>query len=216
MALKDPVNIIKRKLGYPAVKLEIDDDSVQIAIDLALSKIAQYSGNTEIKNVQATECQKFEANTVIRVYNNDFSMMSTEELDVFTTVQLNLKGFQSNIKDYIINQGMANVGRNSINRGFKFHADKLYLYNYHGTVSVEYIPKDYSFDTLEDDLKFWCIKYAEAECKEMLGRIRGKYRSSNSPFEVDGETLLNEANDAKQNLIEELKDGYGFFMVDVD
>ena len=57
--------------------------------------------------------------------------------------------------------------------------------------------------------KHWIKRYALALIKEMLGRVRSKYGSipiPNSDVSLDGDTLLSEASDEKENLVTELKE----------
>jgi hypothetical protein len=104
-----------------------------------------------------------------------------------------------------------------VNKGFKFLNNKLYLYNYTGRVSIEYIPKNLEFHELESDLQSWIIKYVKCLCKEALGRIRSKYKSSSAPFELDGDTLLSEFSEERTQLEDELSTSQkGFFFVDTD
>lgn len=57
--------------------------------------------------------------------------------------------------------------------------------------------------------KHWIKRYALALIKEMLGRVRSKYDSipiPNADVSLDGDTLLSESSDEKENLVTELKE----------
>ncbi len=69
-------------------------------------------------------------------------------------------------------------------------------------------------DIQESDL-VWIIDYATAETKEILGRVRSKIQSINSSIgniQLDGPTLLSEAQTEKQKLEEEMRNRHSHFI----
>ena len=50
-------------------------------------------------------------------------------------------------------------------------------------------------------------------CKVVLGRIRSKYKSSSSKFELDGDQLLSEGNSEIQSIRQFLDDNKDIFTV---
>ena len=121
------------------------------------------------------------------------------------------------MKDLIISQAQSSFLYSNVNKGFKFLNNKLYLYNYTGKVTIEYIPKHIDFCDLESNIQSWCIRYTKCLCKEALGRIRSKYKSNSGPFEMDGDTLLSEYSEERTQLEDELNSSQtGFFFVDTD
>lgn len=68
-------------------------------------------------------------------------------------------------------------------------------------VTIQYIP-DYK-DVEEITEVFWVdiiLKLATAYAKQVLGRIRSKYTLNSSQYNLDGETLLSEANTEIQEI----------------
>ena len=89
-----------------------------------------------------------------------------------------------------------------INIGFDFQDGKLYISegSVFGNISIEAIT-DVPIEELKDERAIsWIQKYSIALCKETIGRIRNKYRSSNLPVENDGERMLEEAQTDKDRL----------------
>ena len=73
-------------------------------------------------------------------------------------------------------------------------------------ITIQYIP-DYK-DVEEITEVFWVdiiLKLATAYAKQVLGRIRSKYTLNSSQYNLDGETLLNEANTEIQEIQTYLK-----------
>ena len=69
-------------------------------------------------------------------------------------------------------------------------------------------------ELVDERAKTWIFDYSVALCKESLGRIRSKYKSTSTPLELDGETLVQEAQQEKERLHQELSElGYGEFRV---
>jgi hypothetical protein len=72
---------------------------------------------------------------------------------------------------------------------------------YVNAITIQYIP-DYK-DVEEITEVFWqdiILKLATAYAKQVLGRIRSKYTLNSAQYNLDGETLLNEANTEIQEI----------------
>ena len=81
----------------------------------------------------------------------------------------------------------------------------LFLDNYYSYITLEWIPKSIKFEEVEEyEWIEWISNYATALTKEAIGRVRSKYKVEGSPFELDGEALLDEAKDEKASLSEYL------------
>ena len=68
-------------------------------------------------------------------------------------------------------------------------------------ITIQYIP-DYK-DVEEITEVFWqdlILKLATAYAKQVIGRIRSKYTLNSAQYSLDGETLLNEANQEIQEI----------------
>lgn len=218
MELNDAINSVKYSLGHPAVKLEIDDKVIMSFFLLAISKALDYSNYTETISRQAQDVIKLEdALNVIRVWDNDSIVTELDDTSLFSYYYHNSLTKSSTMKDLIISQAQSSFLYSNVNKGFKFLNNKLYLYNYTGKVTIEYIPKRIDFCDLESNIQSWCIRYTKCLCKEALGRIRSKYKSNSGPFEMDGDTLLSEYSEERTQLEDELNSSQtGFFFVDTD
>lgn len=211
-------DIVKYSLGYPSIKLEIDDSIIHSFFSLALIKAIDYSNATCTKSFQAQDVITLkDAQAVIKVWDNNDIVTELDDTALFSFYYSYHQNTSTTNKDLILKQGQSSFLYSNVNKGFKFLNNKLYLYNYTGKVSIEYIPKNLEFHELESDLQSWIIKYVKCLCKEALGRIRSKYKSSSAPFELDGDTLLSEFSEERTQLEDELSTSQrGFFFVDTD
>lgn len=211
-------DLVKFSLGYPAIKLEIDDTVIHSFFSLALIKVADYSNATSSISCQAQDVINLkDAQAVIKVWDDDSIVTELDDSALFS-FYYNMKSHHSTTsRELIVNQAQSSFLYSNVNKGFKFLDNKLYLYNYTGRVTIEYIPKNLEFHELEGNLQSWVIKYVKCLCKEALGRIRSKYKSNSGPFELDGDTLLNEYSEERTQLEDELSTSQiGFFYTDTD
>lgn len=69
-------------------------------------------------------------------------------------------------------------------------------------------------DIYQNDIN-WIINFATQECKEILGRVRSKIQSINTTvgqIQLDGQQLLSEQQQEKQQLLEEIKQTDSWFI----
>ena len=217
MECNDAITSIKYSLGFPAVKLELNDSAIMSFFLLAMTKAMDYSNYTEVISKQAQDVIKLDnALSVVRVWDNDSISTELDDTSLFSYYYSSLVN-NSTVKDLIISQAQSSFLYSNVNKGFKFVNKKLYLYNYTGKVTIEYIPKTMEFSDLESTLQLWVIRYTKCLCKEALGRIRSKYKSNSGPFELDGDALLSEFSEERNTLEDELSSSQvGFFYVDTD
>lgn len=218
MVIADAIAMIKLSLGSTIVNVELGDEDISTFLSYAYAKAYDVMGDTELKEVDASiPCQDFVAETVIRVFDNQLTNFSCDYEDIFNSLIIyngQTSMFRS-YKDIIIKRGYASQASQASFKSFYFKSNKLYLNNYKGRVTVEYVPKQVDFDIADFKLQDWSIRYAKVLCKEAIGRIRSKYKPQSSPFETDGDQLLNEYDAEKQSLVDELNQE-GLFFVDWD
>lgn len=218
MDYRDAIENVKYSLGYPTVNLEIDDDVLDSFFMLALTKAIDYSNYTKAVSRPSSDIINLpEALAVVRVYDTDSIITELDDSALFSYFYSSREFNTNGYKNLLISQARSSFIYSNVNKGFKFYNNKLYLYNYNGNVTIEYIPKAMQFHDLESNLQSWVIKYTKCLCKEALGRIRSKYKSNSGPFELDGDTLLNEFSEERTQLEDELSTSQnGFFFVDTD
>lgn len=206
------ITYVKRRLGYPKVKIEIDDDTISMFCEDALKRITPFCDVTEFKEIVASQCVTFDAGEVIRVFDNRAIRNNGNDAIFGFDVVVKSRG---GVNSVMIDRATQNYLSEQRIIEFKQIKDKLYLYNYTGLVTVEYMPKVVSYESLDEKLQTWVRDYTLALSKETVGRIRSKFKSNDSPFELDGDTMLNEGLDAQRELLDNLREAdEGFFYVD--
>ena len=78
-----------------------------------------------------------------------------------------------------------------------------------GYVHYSYVSKDIDYDAMTPSEQLYYLRWAEAEAKKVLGRIRSKYGNLPGPGDnveiADGQTLLEEAKEEMMTIMEEVK-----------
>ena len=89
---------------------------------------------------------------------------------------------------------------NGIN--FRWIKPNLYLDGYNYEVIIEALVRPEALSDIDPASEYyaWVKDYALALAKEAVGRIRSKFTTEGSPYQLDGNTLLNEAIARKQEL----------------
>ena len=202
---------IKSELGGSGVEIEVDDSDIENFIETAVDEIQPYVQDTSyITKSASSEIDLSEENVVdiVRIYPNKPAVSSAEQIDLFR-----MKNYaNTSMRDRMTMPYRISQIEEYINRSFKFDDDdkKLYIDDYDGEVTIE-VMKEINLETMKDrDNINWVRKYALALTKMALGRIRGKYRVSEAPYETDADDLLSEGKEEKRELEEELE-SKGFF-----
>lgn len=117
-----------------------------------------------------------------------------------------------NIDPIVTEMAMAQV-RNTLGTDFqwKYDPDNQVVYVAHrdprpGALTIRYVPdyKDVS-EIVNETWINYLIRMSEANAKIALGRSRSKYTVEGSNVGLDGDTLLNEANEELKTIREELE-----------
>lgn len=89
---------------------------------------------------------------------------------------------------------------------YKFIYPNLYLDGYYSNVVIEMTVRPRLLTDVEDTSMYcvWVKEYVLALCKELLGRVRGKFNVEGSPYNLDSAQLLQEAQTEKENLENQL------------
>lgn len=208
------ISRVELVLGGQVLKLEVTKEDIAGLMELAYSKIRPFITDTKLITVpfaQVVDVKDKGIEDVVRAYTSDVTLTTSQtKMFDFEAVKL---GDRRSIRRSII--GSYPVVENDI--GFKFYDGRVYLDvddvgGSSVTLECLYTPP---IEELKDErASTWIEAYTLALSKEVCGRIRSKFKSSNVPVELDGETLLSEAQTEKQTLEAELQDRqFGPFMI---
>ena len=211
MTKQEYVDDVLLQLGYPTVEIEIKDQIPNI-VDLAFKEIKHYITSTETITIPYYEKihldpKKYSIDTVVFIMRSQSTMTTSELADIMYFMNNSSSLNTSTFRNYSVAMLTQQV-KNTISTDLDFMWDSpnndLYIYaNYPKptSVTIVYVPK---FENIEDIKEsFWenlLKRLALALSKQVLGRVRGKYSLNSATYNLDGDTLLSEANQELQEI----------------
>lgn len=210
MTLEEYKEDILLQLGFPVIDVEINDQLEQI-IDMAFRELKHFITDTRTATIPYAEKMHIEEgkfnkgkdmiNTVVQILRSNTPNRIADFQDIMYLASRQSSLQYVSLTDYnraLLTQQL----KNSIATDLDFYWDKpnsdLYCYaNYPkpDKVTVIYIPE---YKTVEDIVEpFWqnlLRRLALALTKQILGRVRGKFKLNSSTWELDSDQLLSEAS----------------------
>lgn len=203
-------NYVKSQLGINWVDVELEDEDMDNMIGQALDKLAPYYEGK--RYVQASgkviDLSSHDPTAVTNIWNvKDATIMTAQEY-AFGGSYVCL--FDSSILNrfisYISYKMLYNELQHQKGMNYKFIYPNLYLDSYYDTVVIEITVRPKLVSDVEDTSMYasWLKEYVLALCKELLGRVRGKFNVEGSPYSLDSAQLISEAQQEKANLEQQL------------
>jgi hypothetical protein len=221
MATKNQlVTFIKNQLGYPSIEIEVSDSVIESFIDNAILIYSPYYEETsfiEKPAADVVDLSGLNISNVVRVYETYMSGLNSQ-IDIDNSlfnIILNPTDMSTLVDYSVESYKRAEVG-SLIYKGFKFIDNKLYLDDYtSSSVTIECHKDITDVSELSNGslALSWILKYALALAKVAVGQVRRKFTFNNSPFSMDGDSLVTEGMSAKESLEDQLKGDAGFFFV---
>lgn len=192
---------------------ELEPAAIDKLINIALREIQRYYAATKLITVPYQACidlSEYDVSSVSRVYraegfvDSDKSNESTADPMLASQWQLlsgtgNLLGYSDFAYNYSAYNTLLQIrNTTSTDLAFRFQENKLYVNiasNKPDKITIEYVKRledvsEITSDYWIDNLCRLCVALA----KITLGRIRSRYTQSNSLYQQDGDTLLQEGN----------------------
>lgn len=228
MEMSEYIADLKLQLTGNLLELEIDDKTLEQVFNMALRELQRYINETKLVTVHYSSCidlSELNCSTVTRIFRAaSFNSGTLQEQTGVSSADpmwaqrwaIYSNGYgMYNMTDWLLNymsyntiQQVSSTFRTDLAFTYDKQSEKLYvdMSSDNGDLTIEYIPvfKDVSeikSDYWQDMLK----RLAVALTKQILGRIRSKYKSSNGLWEIDGSTILEEGNTELQTLRDELR-----------
>lgn len=235
MVYAEYMDRIKRSLGWPVLEIELPDKDIEELIKNAFFELKPYidtpffktftiSGSTlnlKGENVKAIlYVMRGKYNTVSAQMNSDALLFNP--LNTLLTQYTNINGgysTQTLMSGYTTNLLYQQI-RNTLNQDLDYHYDPnteiLYLYQQVPTsseITLVYNKVLKDIKEIQDD--YWVnhmLKLSMAYVKLVIGRIRSKYTPVSAPYELDGDTLVQEAQQELQEIRQFLRDNDNLFI----
>ena len=225
MTMEEIVTQVSFELGLPTSK-NVEKQQVEQAVLVAFRELKRYMKTPVDKTVPYArridlKAQNIDTLNVLYVYASypriGLTMGTLDSGNVFqvaaaVNVYSAIGNTSSiNIDPIMTEMAMAQV-RNTISTDFqwKFDIDNQVIYCAHrdprpSAVTIRYVPnyKDVS-EIKSMEWIDYLIRLSEAHMKKSLGRSRSKYTIEGSNVTLDGQTLLEEANNELTQIREEL------------
>ncbi len=223
-------------LGSPILNIEVEDHLNQI-INCAFLELKEYIDTPHYDTVSVgSDCidlTSYKVRAILYVTRGTVSFLNASEntdallWSPLTTMMTQTINFGYNrlysqtnlLQDYNASLQYRQL-RNTINPDLDYTYDsvnkRLYLYQQipkATQVTIVYNKRYDEVSEIEDP--FWVtllFKLALAYTKQVLGRVRGKYKMSAAPYELDAETLLSEANSELSEIRQFLNDNNNIFI----
>ena len=225
--------LIMASLGGSVVDIELEND-IGTFLKLALLEVAPYISTSQLMTVPyqpVIDLSDKGVYNVVTVYRGDPSNESnltglTDEALLFSNKGYSVVGAGSSSNLFnlsyvdqmairlLSNQVLGTI-RGMSDIDFYFDNNKLYINSVMtGNITIEYNPTYSTVDSITDP--FWSMyiyRLTVAHTKVALGRVRGKYRVSSTPYELDADTLLSEGNSEIETIRAELRDSADIFYI---
>ena len=220
--MKRIVQYIENQLGGQVLDLELTPEQIKQIVEQAFEEIVHYMTDTYTVTVPYSNCidlSKYNIDNVESVMRAQDSIMTGIPFTIPAMNLMNVTGMY-NIEDYT-NALLIKRNLNILSTDMDFVWDKpnqkLYITanpNVPSKVTINFKPEYYSVEDIRE--QYWDTqlrKLALGMCKVILGRIRSKYKSSSSKFQLDGDQLLAEGNAEIQSVRQFLDDNKDIFTV---
>jgi len=215
MTRLDLIESIKTELGYPVITLYVKDEQINTMIDRAIRKCQSKASPTFVTGKTVNGGKIFigdmNVDTVKNIYT-DTASGTTSDIFGFG-VQYYISQNQPLLIDAAYLAGQRAELEKILLYDYYKDGDYLYVDNYIGNVVLEYVKKDLTFDELDTEWRGWVESYVTAITKVIEGRIRGKYKITSGPFEVEADQLISEGTSQMQDLESKLDTSMGFYNV---
>ena len=201
--MKKIVLYIENQLGGQVLDIELNPEQIKTIVEQAFEEIIHYMTDTYTVTVPYAQCidlKKYNIDSIESVLRGSDSVLTGIPFMIPAMNYMNVTGIY-NLDDYT-NALQVKRNLNILSTDMDFVWDKpnrkLYLTanpNIPSYVTINFKPEYYSVEDIRE--QYWetqLRKLALGMVKVVIGRIRSKYTSRSSKFELDGATMLAEGN----------------------
>ena len=204
LKIDDYVKNIRLQLGGNVLKLECDEQLPEI-VELSFNELRNYITDIDYLTLPYASCinvSSYNIGSVHYIMRGTSSSMGISQLQDAMYLYINQSNWalQSDYVDRVANAMLIQQNKSMLSTDLDFNYDKrnnkLYIYAqqlHPRTITIAYTRE---YNNVEDIYEpFWqnlLQRLSLAHTKEILGRIRSKFKNSTSTWELDGDTLLSE------------------------
>ena len=205
MTKAEYVGRVKSGLGGSELSLEISDADIEILLTSAIRQAYDFMDTSVFVTLPVTgnrvDVTDYDIWIIKEIYDTrPMSHVSEFELNMRMVI------YDGSLLDYMSFNILRSTYQSIISRGYKLLGNTLLLDNYYSAVTIEYKPKTILPEYIQDHYwEEWVVRFTSALVKETIGRIRDKYKVVGSPFELDGERILEEGREEQKRNVRGIK-----------
>lgn len=220
--MKRIVKYIEDNVGCQVLDLELTPEQIKRIVEYCFEELVHYMTDLYTVTVPYAQCidlSKYNIDSVESVMRCQDSILTGIPFQIPTMDLMNVTGMY-NLEDYT-NAMVVKRNLNTLATDMDFLWDKpnrkLYVTsnpNMPTKVTINFKPEYYSVEDIRE--QYWeteLRKMALAQTKIVLGRIRGKYTTSGSKYQLDGQTLLAEGTAELASIRDKLDNNKDIFTV---
>lgn len=219
---KKIVQYIESQLGAQVLDLELTPGDIKQIVEQCFEELVHYMTDIYTVTVPYASCidlSKYNIDAVESVLRAQDSIQTGLVFDIYGVSLANITGtldLDSYTKALLTKRNL-NILSTDMDFVWDKPNKKLYLVanpNQPTYVTINFKPEYYSVEDIRE--QHWDTqlrKLALGTTKIVLGRIRSKYTSNSSKFQLDGQTLLAEGNAEVQAVRQYLDDNKDIFTV---
>lgn len=213
---------IESQLGAQVLELELKPEDIRLIVEQAFEEIVHYMTDTYTITVPYANCidlSGYNIDSVESVLRGQDSILTGVPFQMPAMDLLNVTGVYQ--LDNYVSAIQIKRNLNILATDMEFIWDKpnqkLYVYanpNAPTAITINFKPEYFSVEDIrEQHWETQLRKLALGMTKIVLGRIRSKYTSNSSKFQLDGQTLLSEGNTEVQQVRQFLDENKDIFTV---
>lgn len=207
MSVDELREYIRTMLGESYVDVELTDEDIHIIVQQALAKVAPYYDGRRFILGQGPVIDLSDHSNIKEIVN----VYNTKNVNLYSMKEYVFGGsdiliYSATIMDRMELYNCYKMLYNELNNlkgiGFRYIKPTLYVDGYNDNVLIEALVRPESLYDIDRSSEYfaWVKDYCLALAKEVVGRTRSKFTVTGSPYQLDGERLISEATQSKQEL----------------
>lgn len=184
--------------GEKAVKVELATEDFNEIEKATLSQIAPYYSGRRfvVSNEAVVDLSNHEPIAVVNVYDTSDEILLSAEDFAFggQNIIIYNSDFTQRYASYVAYKMLYNEYRYQKAQNWKMIGTTLYIHGFNKQTLIEMLVNPRTLSDVEKNSEFypWILDYSVALAKEIVGRKRSKYIVEGSPYQLDGDKLLQE------------------------
>lgn len=196
--LKKHIETMLGGTGANKVKIELDKEDFNYIEKKTLAQIAPYYSGRRyvVADSETVDLSNHNPTAIVNVYDtSDMILLSAEDFAFGgQNVIIYNSDFSDRFASYMAYKMLYKEYSYLKCQNWKMVGKTLYIHGFNKQTLIEMLVNPTSISDVESNSEFypWVLDYALALAKEVVGRKRSKYTVEGSPYQLDGDRLLQE------------------------